>query len=474
MRVTLRRGSSFALRWRGQSWRLRQGETRQIGDVAQYLYLAKVHSSRLEFASPVSCVTMVRDRQRRHAQQWEASSLQKQGWRAVEAAEALSKASSVLVVRNMGLGDVLMTTPLLRELKLRTGAQVCFATLGRYVPVLWRNPWVDSVAALGTDYLPERFDVAIDLNWWPELSKDAARLPRQEILAKAAGVTLTDMRPVYRIAPEEARWARGLLEEMHRPLAGVQVRASSALRSYPRVKLVRTVELLVRAGFGVVILDETPGGAWPAGALDLSGALSIREAGAVIGEADVLIAPDSGLMHLAAAVGTPCVALFGPIAPERRVKGYEKCTPLQGNDRIGCAACHDEPRCRGAGPAPCLSAISPREIVAAARRAANDRLTPGPSPSQRRLGRGENGCNDRNVGRLEACPTACGGTRSSESNDKREERRQANGNGGSHRRHPARLLPPSPRLPPSLKLRRTRRGPSRRTSRGARSSDVQR
>jgi len=359
----------------------------------------------------VSCATMVRNGQQRVVQHQVAPILQKQGWKAVEPAEALPKASSVLVVRHMGLGDVLMTTPLLRELKLQLGVEVCFATLGRYVPVLWRNPWVDSVVALGTHYHPERFDVAIDLNWYAELSKDADRVPRQEIFAKAAGITLADTRPVYRVAPEEADWARGRLAEMRRPLVGVQVRASSSLRSYPRSKLVRMVELLVRAGLGVVIVDETPSGRWPCGALDLSGELSIRAASAVIKEVDVLVTPDSGLMHVAAAVGTPCVALFGPTDPRLRVRGYAKCVPLQGSVRAGCVPCHDQPRCKAKGCPRCLSSISPREIVEAVQTATNsiapdgggsprplsrtaeaggerleagdghDRLTPGPSPA---------------------------------------------------------------------------------------------
>jgi ADP-heptose:LPS heptosyltransferase len=48
------------------------------------------------------------------------------------------------------------------------------------------------------------------------------------------------------------------------------------------------------------------------GAIDLSGMLSLPEAAACLGRAAIYIGNDSGLMHLAAATGTPTLGLFGP------------------------------------------------------------------------------------------------------------------------------------------------------------------
>ena len=47
-------------------------------------------------------------------------------------------------------------------------------------------------------------------------------------------------------------------------------------------------------------------------ALDLTGRTSLRELGAVLHSCDLLVSNDGGVMHLATAVGTPVVALFGP------------------------------------------------------------------------------------------------------------------------------------------------------------------
>ena len=49
---------------------------------------------------------------------------------------------------------------------------------------------------------------------------------------------------------------------------------------------------------------------WPGRSLNVSGDLSPRESAAVIQRADLFLGPDSGPMHLAASVGTPCVSIF--------------------------------------------------------------------------------------------------------------------------------------------------------------------
>jgi lipopolysaccharide heptosyltransferase III len=49
---------------------------------------------------------------------------------------------------------------------------------------------------------------------------------------------------------------------------------------------------------------------WPGQSLNLAGQLSPRESAAVMEQADIFMGVDSGPMHLAAAVGTPCISIF--------------------------------------------------------------------------------------------------------------------------------------------------------------------
>ena len=80
---------------------------------------------------------------------------------------------------------------------------------------------------------------------------------------------------------------------------------------------------------------------------------------AVLKAAAVGVGPDSGPGHLAAAVGTPFVTLFGPTSPERTAPyGCEELVVKAG---IDCAPCYKK-RCPG-GHRECMSGINVDEIM---------------------------------------------------------------------------------------------------------------
>jgi len=82
---------------------------------------------------------------------------------------------------------------------------------------------------------------------------------------------------------------------------------------------------------------------------DLSGRLSLPELAALLDGARVLITNDSGPMHLAFALGTPTVALFGPVSPEH-YGGADGISRVLLFHRIYCSPCvHHflESPCRG-------------------------------------------------------------------------------------------------------------------------------
>jgi ADP-heptose:LPS heptosyltransferase len=51
--------------------------------------------------------------------------------------------------------------------------------------------------------------------------------------------------------------------------------------------------------------------------IDVTGMTSLKTLAELYRQADLLVCPDTGPMHVAAAVGCPAVALFGPTAPWR-------------------------------------------------------------------------------------------------------------------------------------------------------------
>jgi len=96
-------------------------------------------------------------------------------------------------------------------------------------------------------------------------------------------------------------------------------------------------------------------------ALNLGGRTTLRELAALYREATIVITTDSGPMHLAAAVGTPVVALFGPTDPART-------GPYGLGHRVIRTAIPCSPCFRKQCPRPrCMTEISVEEVFEAVR-----------------------------------------------------------------------------------------------------------
>ena len=99
------------------------------------------------------------------------------------------------------------------------------------------------------------------------------------------------------------------------------------------------------------------------GAAEVSPPTAIPQLVAVSGAARLMISGDTGPLHVAAAVGTPLVALFGPTRPERNGPWALYDVTLS---RVDHCSCLYERRCRRATP--CIDDISVAEVVQAAGR----------------------------------------------------------------------------------------------------------
>jgi lipopolysaccharide heptosyltransferase II len=119
--------------------------------------------------------------------------------------------------------------------------------------------------------------------------------------------------------------------------------------------------ILVGGGDGLGVLDEVRG-QMKQKALNLGGTTNLRQLAALLRRATLLITNDSGPMHLAAAVGTPVVALFGPTDP-RRVGPYGH-GHIVLRKNIDCSHCK---RNRCARDGACMKAIEVEEVISAAR-----------------------------------------------------------------------------------------------------------
>jgi lipopolysaccharide heptosyltransferase II len=95
--------------------------------------------------------------------------------------------------------------------------------------------------------------------------------------------------------------------------------------------------------------------------LVLTGRTSLMELACVIKRCGAFVAHDSSSLHVAAAVGTPAVALFGPTDPRRHLPPAFEGTVIKKD--VFCSPCYS-PRCRTITHA-CMSRIGVEEVLRA-------------------------------------------------------------------------------------------------------------
>ncbi len=100
--------------------------------------------------------------------------------------------------------------------------------------------------------------------------------------------------------------------------------------------------------------------------INLAGRVSIKELGALLARADVFVTGDTGPMHIASAVGTPLVALFGPADPDRTGPIGARHLVVVHNEGLSCVPC--QLRYCARGDHACMADLSVERVVDAVRR----------------------------------------------------------------------------------------------------------
>ena len=97
---------------------------------------------------------------------------------------------------------------------------------------------------------------------------------------------------------------------------------------------------------------------------------NLRHLAALISACDVYIGNDTGPMHIAAAVGTPVVALFGSTNPIRSGPYGDTHTVVQSGINLGCNPCHPGRRPGGCGAGSCevIAGIRMEQVLEAVER----------------------------------------------------------------------------------------------------------
>ena len=334
-------------------------------------------------------------------------------------------ARRILISRLRFIGDVVLTTPVIKALKRHyPEAELYYLAETGPAAVLARNPHLEEVIALPDELMPgrsvltrcgeqlrflralrnRRFDLVIDLFGNPRSAlltlatgaryrvgydvrgRGAAynvKIRRSDSLrvvdayldaVRTIGIPVDDDRTEVYCSAEDAAWADSWLAERgvagDRRIAALNPGASWPAKTWSADRFAELARRMIEALDLRVLLVAEPGRREATeGLADMVGHTcpvvetgSLTRLAALIRRCDLFVSNDCGPMHIAAAVGTPTIGLFGPSSP----RIWFPYSEADGHVALEAGAddCCGRDFC--VRPVPCIESISPHRVLEAA------------------------------------------------------------------------------------------------------------
>ncbi len=330
------------------------------------------------------------------------------------AGDDFKDAKKILIVNLAGIGDVVMSTPALRALRKRfPSAFISFLTVPGSAGIIRGSSDVNEILALDagrpgirdvlrllTDLRKAKYDMLINLYEIGSLSGaikmaflfwfvggkykvgrntgglgfflnrkifDSARLKRHTVqsmldIPRSLGGESDGKGPEIPLEKNEMDFARDYLKSHDISgedlLIGLHKDAKRPSRRWPDESWdILEKELRIRCGAKIIL---TPG----------AGEFNLKQFAAILKRFDLFITNDTGAMHIAAAMGTPTVALFGP-------SDIHKFRPYAESDKfaiirkhVGCNRPCYKHDCADKG---CMERITPEDVLIAAEKILNEK-----------------------------------------------------------------------------------------------------
>lgn len=263
----------------------------------------------------------------------------------------------ILVLRFSSIGDIVLTTPVVRCLKKQLGAEIHFLSKTAFAPILESNPYIDQVHTFQQEISPAlskhlksmRYDQVIDLHHnlrslrlktalgrpsssfnklnlekWLLVNLGLDWLPQQHIVGRYMetvrhlGVTY-DGEGLNYFIPDGTDLGNTNLPSV--PFIAFAIGATHATKRLPTAKIAAICQGIEKP---VVLLGgktEMEAGqhitqnSGPH-VIDLCGKLSLHQSALVLKQSEKVITHDTGLMHMAAALRKPMVSVWGSTVPK--------------------------------------------------------------------------------------------------------------------------------------------------------------
>ncbi len=281
------------------------------------------------------------------------------------------KALKILIIRFSSIGDIVLTTPVVRCLKLQLQAEVHYLTKKSYKNILLPNPYIDKVISIEkkvqeviTKLKAEKYDYIIDLHKnirsaqvrfaltaksssfdklniakWLMVNFKINRLPDIHIVdrylaaAKPLGIQNDEAGLDYYIPKDQEidlnQFFQKKYERPKTPYIAFVIGAT-----YPTKRLTQEKIITICRGIRQTILliggpEEATVGediATKAGkhVLNTCGQLSLHQSASLVRQAEKVITHDTGLMHIAAAFQKKIITIWGNTIPAFGMYPYFK------------------------------------------------------------------------------------------------------------------------------------------------------
>lgn len=264
-----------------------------------------------------------------------------------------------LVIRFSSIGDIVLTTPVVRCLKQQVpGAEVHFLTKQQFKPIVAPNPYIDKVMLLEHSFelmihelKQEQYDCIIDLHHnlrtlrikralkaksfsfnklniqkWVRTALRINVLPKVHIVdrylatLKKFGVRNDGLGLDYFIPATEEVTQKDIPTSHQFGYIGVVIGAAHHTKKLPIHKL---KELCSKINYPVILLggpEDRAAGDEIAAVDDIKiynacGKFKLNESADLVRKARVIISHDTGLMHIAAAFRKPIISVWGNTVP---------------------------------------------------------------------------------------------------------------------------------------------------------------
>ena len=288
----------------------------------------------------------------------------------------------ILIIRLSSIGDIVLTSPVLRCIKkAQPNTQIHYLTKPAFVSLLKNNSYIDKIheyhTNITTELIQENFDYIIDLQnnfrtlkitkklhvptsrlqklnfkKWLLVHMKINRLPHIHIVDRY--LACTDKLPF--ILTNDGKGLDFFLTEedfvpidylLSEPFIAIAMGSQHETKQIPIEKL---IDICRQISHKIVLLGgknddnkaEMLRKNLPAQQIDnLCGKLTINQSAACISKARILLTGDTGLMHIAAALHTPIVSVWGNTVPIFGMYPYmpDKLYDIIENNNLKCRPC---------------------------------------------------------------------------------------------------------------------------------------